>query len=58
MNGTYYMYKDNNAQWRWRYVASNGKTISVSSEAYWNKADCRSAIDIMRNSSSSPVVEQ
>jgi uncharacterized protein YegP (UPF0339 family) len=56
--GTYYIYKDVSGQWRWRYVSSNGKTIAVSSEAYWNKSDCRAAVEIMRNSGSSPVVEQ
>ncbi len=35
----YYLYKDTTGQWRWRYVSVNGKTIAVSSEAYWNKQD-------------------
>lgn len=58
MTGGYYqMYVDTNRQWRWRYVAANNRIIAVSSEAYYNKADCRAAIDIMRNSSGDPVYE-
>lgn len=56
-SGYYQMYRDTQNQWRWRYVASNNLTIAVSSESYWNKADCRAAIEIMRNSGESPVVE-
>jgi len=27
-------------QWRWKIVATNGKTIGASSESFWNKKDC------------------
>lgn len=27
-------------QWRWRYVARNGRIIATSSEGYHNRADC------------------
>lgn len=30
-------------QWRWRYVAHNGKIIAGSSESYHNKEDCINA---------------
>lgn len=53
----YYMYKDTANQWRWRLVAQNGKIIAVSSESYWNKADCRNAIDLVKSSYASPVYE-
>jgi uncharacterized protein YegP (UPF0339 family) len=53
----YQIYRDTQNQWRWRYVAANGRIIAVSSESYWNLSDCRSAVEIMRNSSNSPVYE-
>lgn len=53
--GHYTMYQDQQRQWRWRYTASNGKIISVSSEAYWHKSDCEHSIAIMKSSSSAPV---
>jgi uncharacterized protein YegP (UPF0339 family) len=55
--GKYQMYKDSAQQWRWRYVASNGKTIAISSEAYVNKEDCKRSIEIMRASGASPIEE-
>nr|WP_280952629.1 DUF1508 domain-containing protein [Neorhizobium alkalisoli] len=27
-------------QWRWRRIASNGKTVGASTESYTNKNDC------------------
>ena len=55
--GYYYVYKDAVGQWRWRYVASNSKTIAVSSEAYWNKADALNGIALMKGSYNAPVTE-
>jgi uncharacterized protein YegP (UPF0339 family) len=55
--GYYQLYRDTQNYWRWRYVASNGRTIAVSSEAYHNRSDCIAAIDIMRGSGGDPIVE-
>lgn len=55
--GFYTIYQDQQRQWRWRYTASNGRIIAMSSEAYWNKQDCLSAIAIMKASANSPVHE-
>lgn len=47
-----------NNQWRWRFVASNGKIIAMSSEAYHNKADCRHGIDLIKaEGPGAPVIE-
>ncbi|QDT42534.1 hypothetical protein Pan241w_26190 [Gimesia alba] len=51
----YYIYKDISGQWRWRYVAGNNRIIAVSSESYFNKADCQNAVEIMRRSWESEV---
>ncbi|MEM1353388.1 MAG: DUF1508 domain-containing protein [Planctomycetota bacterium] len=53
----YVMYKDSQYQWRWRYVASNGRIIGVSSEAYHNKSDCLHSINLMKASSNATVYE-
>ncbi|MBF5090465.1 DUF1508 domain-containing protein [Novosphingobium sp. NBM11] len=53
----YKLYKDRLNQWRWRYVSSNGRTISDSAEGYYNKADAINGISIMKNSGNSPVIE-
>lgn len=31
---SYFIYRDKQKKWRWSYEASNGETISVSSESY------------------------
>jgi uncharacterized protein YegP (UPF0339 family) len=42
------LYKDNAGEYRWRFVASNGKIIAVSSESYKAKADCEHGIDLVK----------
>ena len=55
--GHYKLYVDVNRQWRWRYLASNGRIIADSAEAYHNKTDALNGINIIRNSGNSPVYE-
>ena len=57
-NGSYTMFKGYDHNWYWRYVASNGRQISRSSEGYVNKSDCRRSIDIMKSSQYDPVYEE
>lgn len=56
--GKFEVHKDSSRQWRWRYVASNGKIIAVSSEAYVGKEDCLRSIEIMKGSKNAPTEEQ
>jgi uncharacterized protein YegP (UPF0339 family) len=42
------VYRDTTSQYRWRFVASNGRIIAVSSESYWNKADCLASIVLVK----------
>jgi len=53
----YYVYKDANGHWRWYLLAANNRKIANSGEGYWNKADCLSAIDLVKNSKSAPVYD-
>jgi uncharacterized protein len=54
---TYYMYKDNANEWRWRLRSPNGRILADSGEGYRNKQDCRSAIQLVSTSGSARVVE-
>lgn len=54
---SYWMYKDTRGEWRWRYDASNGRTIFESSEGYHNKSDCFRGIELAKSSASVPVWE-
>jgi uncharacterized protein YegP (UPF0339 family) len=53
----YYIYKDNQGLWRWYVNASNGKTIAVSSESYYNKQDCLHGIELVQGSSGAPIYD-
>ncbi|WP_374526005.1 YegP family protein [Sphingopyxis sp.] len=55
MNGHYKLYQDTRSQWRWRYVAANGRTIADSGEGYYNRQDAINGIAIMKASYNSPV---
>jgi uncharacterized protein YegP (UPF0339 family) len=35
------LYKDEKKEWRWRVVAQNGRTLSVSSEGYKRLGDAK-----------------
>jgi len=56
-SGFYKMFKGNDGYWYWRYVASNGRQISRSTDGYVNKSDCRASIELMKNSKYDPVLE-
>ena len=42
--------------WRWRLVATNGRIISQSSEAYVAEGDCDRSIEINKGSSAAPII--
>jgi|Deesub1362A_J573_1020465.scaffolds.fasta_scaffold01023_25 hypothetical protein len=50
--------KDNRGEWRWSFVANNGKTIAVSSEGYKNKNDCYHSIIIIEEQARAATVEE
>jgi uncharacterized protein YegP (UPF0339 family) len=54
----YYIYRDNQSYWRWELLAANNRTVAVSSESYYNKADCQAAIDLVKSSYGAPVYER
>lgn len=51
------VFTDGAGQYRWRFVATNGETIAVSSESYVRKADCEHGIALLkRDAPSAPVI--
>lgn len=42
-------YQDNKNEWRWRFVATNGRIIAVSSEGYRAEPDCVNGINLVQN---------
>jgi uncharacterized protein YegP (UPF0339 family) len=53
----YHIYRDINQQWRWYLLAANNRKIANSGEAYYNKTDCISAINLVKGSTTTPVYE-
>lgn len=51
----YLIYQDVQNLWRWRLYAANNRIIAESGEGYWNKNDCRSAVDLVASSAGTPV---
>jgi uncharacterized protein len=54
---TYYIYRDASHQWRWKLSAANNRNIANGGEAYHNKADCISAINLVAGSGGAPIRE-
>ncbi len=50
-------YKDKANQWRWTLHAANHLKIANSGEGYYNKAECLSAIALVKGSSTAKVQE-
>lgn len=53
---SFHVFKDEGGQWRWRLQSPNGRSIASSGEAYKNKKDCLSAIDLVRHAGQAEVV--
>jgi uncharacterized protein len=41
-------YLDSAGEWRWRFVAANGKTIADSAEGYGSLAACDHGIAVLK----------
>ncbi len=53
----YHIYRDSTSQWRWYLLAGNNRKIANSGEGYFNKADCISAVNLVKGSAGAPVKE-
>jgi len=54
---SFLIYKDTRGEFRWRYQASNTKTIADSGEGYKNLADCDRGIELVKQSRNSEIWE-
>lgn len=50
-----YQIYESGGQYRWRLLANNNRNIANSGESYYNKADCISAINLVKGSANAPV---
>ena len=51
------VFRDSAREYRWRFVATNGETLAVSSEGYKTEADCRHAIALVKGDApDAPVI--
>lgn len=44
---SFFIFKDKQGEYRWRYHASNAQVIADSGEGYKSKSDCRHGIELM-----------
>jgi uncharacterized protein len=52
------VYKDKGGQWRWRLLASNGKSIAESGEGYVEKQACLDGIEsVKKHAPTASIVE-
>ncbi|QVL29815.1 DUF1508 domain-containing protein [Telmatocola sphagniphila] len=51
------VYKDKAGEFRWRFVATNGRIIAVSSEGYKSKNHCTHGIDLILTEGKKAPVE-
>lgn len=56
---TFFIYKDQRNEYRWRFTSDNGNIIADSAEGYVNKSDCERGIQIVKQESpSATTVDQ
>lgn len=51
----YYVYTDQQGQWRWTLYAANHRKIANSGEGYFNKQDCLNGLQLTATSGQAPV---
>lgn len=51
------LYKDHDAEWRWRLRTQNGNVVADSAEGYRHREDCERGIAIVKGSADAPVVD-
>lgn len=56
MSYAFQVFQDTRQEYRWRFVAPNGRTMGDSGEGYRSKSDCLAAIaTIKREAPTAPV---
>jgi uncharacterized protein YegP (UPF0339 family) len=52
------LYKDKAGEWRWRLIASNGKTVADSGEGYTTKANAQAGIASVKEGAATAAVRE
>jgi hypothetical protein len=51
------IYKDKRGEYRWRFVADNGRIVAMGSEGYSSKHNCENSVNIIKRQASMTPVE-
>lgn len=51
------LYKDHDAEWRWRLRTQNGNVVADSAEGYRRREDCERGIAIVKGCAEAPIVD-
>lgn len=51
----YILFRDTKKEWRWKLVATNGRSIAVSGEGYKRRGSCLKAVHSVRDSCNAPI---
>jgi uncharacterized protein YegP (UPF0339 family) len=51
------LYKDTASQYRWRFIANNGRIVADSAEGYYNKTDAQNGINLVKSDAPYATVE-
>ncbi len=54
----YVTFIDYAGQWRWQLQASNKRIIANSGEGYFKESDCLAAINLVKHSFNTPVIQR
>lgn len=46
----FYLYRDDEGNWRWRLATASGQALAESPTSYLRKEDCRAVIQLVMNS--------
>jgi uncharacterized protein YegP (UPF0339 family) len=52
------VYRDASGEWRWRWVAANGRRMADSGEGYENRSDCLEAARYIAGTEPPVVLEE
>ncbi len=51
--------QDDRGEWRWSFVADNGRTLAISLESYAKKSRCLAAIRLLKDRGpSAPITDR
>jgi uncharacterized protein YegP (UPF0339 family) len=53
----FYRYRDRAGEWRWRFIAANGRTIADSAEGYSSLTACDHAIAVIKKEAPSALLK-